>query len=372
MSKPLVQLTALGQSPWYDFITRDLVHSGELARLVREEGLRGMTSNPTIFEKAITGSSDYDADMKALGQKKPAEIVEALMIADVQAACDVFRPLYDAAGNGDGAVSIEVAPTLAHDTTGTITEAERLWERVARPNVMIKVPGTKAGLPAITHLIARGINVNITLLFSVARYREVIDAFSDGLMARIAKGLPIDGIHSVASFFVSRVDGMTDKALAGGGKKQKAGKRLLHKIAIANALDAYGVFRESLETDRWKTLAKHGAHVQRPLWASTSTKDPSLPDTYYVDALIAPETVNTIPPATWDAYADHGKPEIRITDETIAAARAELAAYAQLDVPSLEAITKELEDEGVEKFAASWNELLGAVRKQVEALSKAG
>ncbi len=368
MSKPLVQLTALGQSPWYDFITRDLVHSGELARLVREEGLRGMTSNPTIFEKAITGSSDYDADMKTLGEKKPAEIVESLMIADVQAACDVFRPLYDAAGNGDGAVSIEVAPTLAHDTAGTITEAERLWERVARPNVMIKVPGTKAGLPAITHLIARGINVNITLLFGVGRYREVIDAFADGLMARIAKGLPIDGIHSVASFFVSRVDGKTDHALEGAGD---TGKPLLHRIAIANALDAYGVFTESLETDRWKTLAKHGAHVQRPLWASTSTKDPSLPDTYYVDALIAPETVNTIPPTTWDAYADHGTPEVRITDETIAAARAELSAYANLGVPSLDTITKELEDEGVEKFAASWNDLLGAVAKQVKELSEA-
>lgn len=372
MSNPLVQLTALGQSPWYDFITRDLIQSGELARLVREEGLRGMTSNPTIFEKAITGSSDYDTELKALGEQKPAEIVEALMIADVQAACDVFRPVYDAAHNGDGAVSIEVSPTLAHDTAGTITEAERLWARVARPNVMIKVPATSAGLPAITHLTARGINVNITLLFSVARYREVIDAFVDGLMARVAKGQPIDAIHSVASFFVSRVDGMTDKALLGGGKKQKAGKSLLHKIAIANALDAYGVFRESLETDRWKTLAKHGAHVQRPLWASTSTKDPSLPDVYYIEALIAPDTVNTIPPATWKAYADHGKPEVRITPETIAAARATLAAYAKLDVPTLDTITQALEDDGVKKFEASWAELLGAVGKQAKEISKAG
>lgn len=368
MSNPLVQLTALGQSPWYDFITRDLIRSGELARLVREEGLRGMTSNPTIFERAISGSSDYDDDIKALAGKKPAEIVEALMVADVQAACDVFRPVYDTARNGDGTTSIEVAPTLAHDTAGTIAEAERLWERVGRPNVMIKVPATAAGLPAITHLTARGINVNITLLFSVARYREVIDAFSDGLMARIAKGLPIDGIHSVASFFVSRVDGKTDKALGGAGKK---GKPLLHKIAIANALDAYGVFEESLETDRWKTLAKHGAHVQRPLWASTSTKDPSLPDTYYIEALIAAETVNTIPPATWTAYADHGKPEMRITAETITAARRDLAAYAKLNVPSLDTITGELEDEGVEKFAESWSELLGAVARQAKELSTA-
>lgn len=369
MSNPLVQLTVLGQSPWYDFITRDLIQSGELARLVREEGLRGMTSNPTIFEKAITGSSDYDAEMKGHGQKKPAEIVEALMIADVQAACDVFRPVYDAAHNGDGAVSIEVSPTLAHDTAGTIAEAERLWARVARPNVMIKVPATSAGLPAIAHLTARGINVNITLLFSVARYREVIDAFVDGLMVRVAKGQPIDAIHSVASFFVSRVDGKTDKALEGAGD---AGKPLLHRIATANALDAYGVFEESLETDRWKTLAKHGAHVQRPLWASTSTKDPSLPDVYYIEALIAPNTVNTIPPATWKAYADHGKPEVRITPETIAAARADLAAYAKLDVPSLDTITQELEDEGVEKFATSWSELLGAVGKQAKEISSAG
>lgn len=369
MSKPLVQLTALGQSPWYDFITRELVQSGDLARLVREEGLRGMTSNPTIFQKAITGSSDYDADIRAHADKQPAEIVEALMIADVQAACDVFRPMYDQAGNGDGTVSIEVAPTLAHDTMATIAEAERLWERVARPNVMIKVPGTSAGLPAITHLIARGINVNVTLLFSVARYREVIDAFRDGLMARMAKGQRVDGIHSVASFFVSRVDGKTDDALEGAGKK---GKRLRHRMAIANAIDAYGVFRESLETDSWQTLAKHGAHVQRTLWASTSTKDPSLADTYYVDALIAPETVNTIPPATWDAYADHGEPEVRITDETIAAARAELATYEKLNVPSLEAITKELEDDGVDKFAASWHELLAAVEKQVQELTAEG
>lgn len=369
MSNPLVQLTALGQSPWYDFITRDLIRSGELARLVREEGLRGMTSNPTIFEKAITGSTDYEGDMKGLGQQQPAAIVEALMIADVQAACDVFRPLYDSAGNGDGTVSIEVAPTLAHDTAATIAEAERLWEQVARPNVMIKVPGTSAGLPAITHLTARGINVNITLLFSVARYREVIDAFVAGLEVRVAQGLPIDGIHSVASFFVSRVDGKTDAALVAMGD---AGSSLLHRIAIANALDAYGVFQESLETDRWKTLAKHGAQVQRTLWASTSTKDPSLPDVYYIEALIAPATVNTIPPATWVAYADHGQPEVRINDQTIAAARAELAAYAELDVQSLDSITLDLENEGVEKFAASWSELLDAVGKRAGELAQPG
>lgn len=368
MSNPLVQLTALGQSPWYDFITRDLIRSGELARLVREEGLRGMTSNPTIFEKAIAGSSDYDQEIAALTGKNPAEIVESLMVTDVQAACDVFRPVYDAARNGDGTVSIEVSPVLAHNTAGTIAEAERLWARVARPNVMIKVPATREGLPAITHLLARGVNVNITLLFSVARYREVIAAFQDGLLARVAKGQPIDGIHSVASFFVSRVDGLADKALEKAGKK---GTPLLHRIAIANALDAYGVFEESLTSDAWKVLSKHGAHVQRPLWASTSTKDPSLPDTYYIDALIAPNTVNTIPPATWTAYADHGTPEVRITTGAIEQARKDLAAHAALDVPTLDSITQHLEDDGVAKFEGSWHDLLAAVEARGQELNSA-
>ncbi len=368
MSQPLVHLGTLGQSPWYDFITRDLVASGELARLIREEGLRGMTSNPTIFEKAITGSSDYDDDVRTLASRGATaqEITEALMVADVQAACDAFRDLYDAASNGDGCVSIEVAPTLAHDTEATIVEAQRLWQRVDRPNVMIKVPGTKAGLPAITHLLGAGINVNVTLLFSVDRYREVIEAFLRGLEQRVDEGHAIDRLYSVASFFVSRVDGQTDPPIEQAGE---AAAPLLHRMAIANAVAAYATFGESLLTARWQTLAARGASVQRPLWASTSTKDPSLPDTYYVEALIAPDTVNTVPPATWQAYADHGDPHVRITPDAEAEAARTLARYRELDLPPLAERTAFLEDEGVDKFAASWHSLLDAIEAKAGALT---
>jgi transaldolase len=368
MSHPLVRLGQLGQSPWYDFITRDLIASGELARLIRDEGLRGMTSNPTIFEKAITGSSDYDEDVKVLASRGATaqEITESLMVTDVQAACDAFRSLYDASGNGDGCVSIEVAPTLAHDTEGTIAEAERLWQRVARPNVMIKVPGTRAGLPAITHLLGAGINVNVTLLFSVARYREVIDAFMIGMEQRAAAGHPVKRLYSVASFFVSRVDGQTDPAIAAAGE---VAAPLLHRIAIANAIDAYATFRTSVAMDRWKGLAAQGAPVQRPLWASTSTKDPSLPDTLYVEALIAPDTVNTLPPDTYRAYADHGEPMVRITPQAEAEAARTLARYAELGLPSLEERTAFLEDDGVKKFAASWQSLLDAIEAKAGVLA---
>jgi transaldolase len=354
----------LGQSPWYDFITRDLVHSGALAALIADQGLRGMTSNPTIFEKAITGSSDYDDDIRRLATDgaDAAAVVESLMVADVRAACDVFRPVFEAHGNGDGTVSLEVAPTLAHDTTATIAEAERLWQRVDRPNVMIKVPGTKAGLPAITHLLGAGINVNVTLLFSVERYGEVVEAFLAGLEQRQAGGQPIDGVHSVASFFVSRVDGQSDPAIAEAGE---AAAPLLNRIAIDNAIAAYAAFRASKATPRWQALAAAGARPQRPLWASTSTKDPALPDTLYVEALIAPETVNTLPPATFDAYADHGDPAVRITEEAERRAAANLARYHALGLPPLTELTAFLEADGVSKFAASWNQLLAAVDAKI-------
>jgi len=368
MSDRLITLGSLGQSPWYDFITRDLVASGELARLVRHEGLRGMTSNPTIFEKAITGSSDYDDDVRTLASRGATaqEITEALMVADVQAACDVFRSLYDTTTSGDGCVSLEVAPTLAHDTDATIAEAERLWQRVDRPNVMIKVPGTKAGLPAITELLAAGINVNVTLLFSVDRYREVIDAFMRGMERRIDSGHSVERLNSVASFFVSRVDGQTDPAIELAGESAAP---LLHRIAIANAVAAYATFRESLMTSRWQTIAARGAPVQRPLWASTSTKDPRLPDTFYVDALIAPDTVNTVPPDTWAAFADHGDPTVRITADAEADAARTLARYRELGLPSLEERTTFLEDDGVRKFAASWHSLLDAIEAKAGALT---
>ncbi|HEX3927943.1 MAG TPA: transaldolase [Gemmatimonadales bacterium] len=364
----LVQLGQLGQSPWYDFITRDLVHSGELARLIRDEGLRGMTSNPTIFEKAVGASTDYDEDIRSLakGGAKPAEIVESLMVADVQAACDVFRPVYDASGHGDGTVSIEVSPVTAFDTAATIAEAHRLWQRVNRPNLMVKIPGTAAGLPAITQCLADGININITLLFGVDRYKQVIDAFRTGLEQRAARGEPINQIHSVASFFVSRVDGQTDPALA---KIGFAAKGFLHRMAIANAMVAYDTFGKSLLTPRWQALVAKGAKAQRPLWASTSTKDHTLSDVYYVEALVASDTVDTIPPDTYRAYLDHGRPEVRITPDAEHQAAQLLADYEKLGAPSLASITAFLEEDGVKKFTESWNALLKRVEQKASALA---
>jgi transaldolase len=361
---PLLQLTALGQSIWYDYITRDLLASGELDRLIREDGLRGMTSNPTIFEKAIAGSRLYDDDIRRLseGGRNAGEIFEALAIADVQAACDVFLPLYRETGGRDGFVSLEVSPRLAHDSEATRYEAERLWHAVGRPNAMIKIPGTRAGLPAITGSIAAGINVNVTLLFSLERYGEVIEAFFQGLEQRLDRGLGIRSIGSVASFFVSRVDGKVDPLL-----NHRADESLRGMIAIANAALAYRNFRQSLASERWMRLGRAGAAAQRPLWASTSTKDPQYPDVYYVEALIAADSVNTVPPETLDAYRDHGRPAIRI-DDAIAAAPAQLAALEQAGI-DLQAVTRELEDEGVAKFAASHAAVLTGIEAKAGTLA---
>ncbi len=367
MTNSLVRLGALGQSPWYDFITRDLVTSGELARLIAEDGLRGMTTNPTIFEKAIAGSELYDDDIRRLAVegRRPAEIFEALAIEDVRAACDLFLPIYEASRGMDGLVSIEVSPTLANDSAGTIVEAERLWGRIARPNVMIKIPGTAAGLPAITHCLAHGINVNVTLLFAVRRYREVVEAFFTGLEQRAAAGKPVSGLASVASFFVSRVDAKVDPLLQ--RLAPTAGPGLpMAKAAIANACAAYAAFEELFGSPRWRVLAGRGAMVQRPLWASTSTKDPKLPDVYYVEALIAEQTVNTLPPATFAAYRDHGQPAVRI-HEGMAAASVVLRLLADLGI-SLDEITRTLEVEGVASFAASFESLLKVIEQKAAAL----
>jgi transaldolase len=356
---PLVRLGELGQSPWYDYITRGLVASGELARLIREDGLRGMTSNPTIFEKAVSGSGSYDDDIRRLGQegRSAAEIFEALAVADVRAACDVFAGLHRRTGGLDGQVSLEVSPELANDTSATIHEAERLWQALDRPNAMIKIPGTEAGLPAITRCIADGISVNVTLLFAVERYAAVIEAWLTGLERRLDAGLPLAPVASVASFFVSRVDGKVDALLdrASAG----AASPLRGRIAIANAASAYRLFEWSLGTPRWDRLAKAGARPQRPLWASTSTKDPQYSDTYYVEALVAPRTVNTLPPETFAAYREHGSPAVRIR-ESITAAPAELKALASAGI-DLATITRELEEEGVAKFAASYRSLLAGI-----------
>jgi transaldolase len=360
-TNPLLRLGQLGQSPWYDFITRDLVTSGELARLIAEDGLRGMTTNPTIFEKAVAGSDLYDEDIRQLAGtgKGPAEIFEHLAVDDVRAACDLFLPIHRATGGMDGLVSIEVSPLLARDASGTVAEAERLWRRIGRPNVMIKIPGTAEGLPAITGCLAAGINVNVTLLFAVSRYRAVVEAFLLGLEQRAAAGQPVAGISSVASFFVSRVDGKVDPLLrtATDGERPAEGT-----VAIANAAAAYGAFRELFGSPRWQALADRGALAQRPLWASTSTKDPKYPDVYYVEALIGRATVNTLPPATFAAYRDHGQPAPRLES----AVADGLACLARLGAGGidLDDITSTLEREGVDSFAGSFASLMKVIERK--------
>ena len=366
MTNPLVRLGELGQSPWYDYITRDLVATGELRRLIRDDGLRGMTSNPTIFEKAIAGSASYDADIRRLSEqgRSAGEIFEALAVADVRAACDEFAGLHQVTGGVDGQVSLEVSPALAHDTRATIHEAERLWAAVDRPNAMIKIPGTEAGLPAISHCVAAGISVNVTLLFSVERYRAVIEAWLAGLEQRLAEGGDLGPVSSVASFFVSRVDGKVDPLLDRAGHDALRGR-----IAIANACAAYRRFEGSLGTPRWQRLAQAGARPQRPLWASTSTKDPRYPDTFYVEALVAPRTVNTLPPETFAAYRDHGSPAVRI-HEGMAAAAERLKALTAAGI-DLATVTRELEDDGVAKFAASYAGVLSTIETKAGALAVA-
>ncbi len=362
MTNPLIRLGQLGQSPWYDYITRDLVTEGELARLIEEDGLRGMTSNPTIFEKAVSGSELYDDDIRSLTEagRDVAGVFDALSIEDIQGACDIFRPTFDELGNGDGTVSIEVGPALAYDADATLKEAIRLHDAVGRPNVFVKIPGTEAGLDPIERATAAGVNVNITLLFSVDRYKDVIEAYFRGLETRVKKGQPIAQIHSVASFFVSRVDTKVDKLLDAKGDP----KKVRGKAAIANACKAYQLFEATMASERWRLLASEGGNLQRPLWASTSTKDPAYPDIYYVEALVAPYTVDTMPPETFKAYKDHGEPTDRIHDG-MARADDTLEALAESGI-DLGQVTDELEKEGVEKFSASYDKLLEGLEAKME------
>src|SRR5579872_1966574 len=327
MTNPLIELDEAGTSVWLDYIRRKLVASGELQRLVDEDGLRGMTSNPTIFEKAIAGSTDYDVQIKDLvGQgKKPLEIFQTIATDDIRDACDILRPIYDRLNRKDGYVSIEVSPAAASDTERTLKEARELWAMVDRPNVMIKVPGTAEGLPAIEQLISEGINVNITLLFSVDNYVEVTERFIRGLERRQTAGNPVDHVASVASFFVSRVDSSVDKQLqakidaAGSDSEREKLKGLLGKAAIANAKIAYERFQQIFSGERWQKLADAGAMVQRPLWASTSTKNPEYRDVIYVEELVGPDTVNTMPQATMTAFKDHGRVAPTLTADLAAA-----------------------------------------------------
>ncbi len=346
-----------GQAVWLDFIERDLLTGGGLERLVRDDGVRGVTSNPSIFQKAIEGGGAYDRAVRELLEADPqittGALYEALAIDDIRGAADILRPLWSASGGGDGFVSLEVSPYLAADTDGTVAEAHRLWQAVDRPNLMIKVPATADGIPAIESLIGDGINVNATLMFSLADYEAVATAYLQGLErapdpARVA---------SVASFFVSRVDTKIDAALeAIGGERALA---LRGRAAIANAQLAYARFREVFHGAPFAALRRAGARVQRPLWASTSTKNPAYPDVIYVEGLVGPETVNTLPVATLEAYRDHGSPQAMLTAD-VGAAEALITELAAVGI-DLNAITDELQVEGVKAFADSFDQLLAAL-----------
>ena len=358
----LKQLGTLNQSIWLDYIQRDLIAGGGLRRLIEEDGLRGMTSNPAIFEKAIAESHDYDEDIRAMALqgKGAVAIYETLSQADVRSAADEFRPLYDSSDGKDGYVSLEVNPYLAHDTKGTTEEARRLSTALNRPNVLIKVPATAEGLPAIRQLISEGISVNVTLLFGLPRYRQVVEAYIAGIEARAAQGKPVKHIASVASFFLSRIDALIDplleKLIAQGGKEAELAKKARGQSAIASAKMAYQIYKEIFTSDRFRKLVDKGARVQRLLWASTSSKNPDYCDVKYVEALIGPDTVNTAPPETLDAYRDHGEPKARL-EQDVWEARRVLEQLPELGI-GIDKVTQQLEDEGVEKFNKPFDKLM--------------
>jgi transaldolase len=369
------ELHAAGQSVWYDNIQRALLVNGELARMIERGEVRGVTSNPTIFMNAITKSQDYDAALVPLAKagKSAEEIFWQLAIEDIQAAADLFRLLYEESDGGDGYVSLEVDPYLAHNTAGTIDAAKQLWQRVARPNLLIKIPSTVAGLPAITAAIAEGINVNVTLIFALDRYLNVMDAYLTGLEQRVAAGLPVDRIASVASFFVSRVDTKIDGLLAEivdrGGAHADPAASLLGKAAIANARMAYAHYQRVFSSPRFQALEAKGARVQRPLWASTSTKNPAYRDVIYVEELIGPDTVNTMPPHTLAAFLDHGEVRPGSLEEHVGEAEQTLVTLESLGI-SMCISTCQLELEGVKSFADAFTALLDAVEEsRVKAVS---
>ena len=357
----LHDLYELGQSIWYDFISRDFISSGKMQELV-EHGIRGMTSNPTIFEGAIAGGSAYDSQIARLDEQgmATAEIATELFMTDVRDACDVIRPVFNQSNGLDGYISLEVSPTLAHDTSGTVEEAHRLWKGVERPNLMIKIPATPEGYSAIRSCIADGINVNVTLIFSLDQYRQVVEAYLAGLEDRLSAEKTIDHIHSVASVFVSRIDSMIDNILTTIGSIEATGLR--GKAGLANSKLVYQEFHRLFSGERWEQLAAHGAHPQRPLWASTSTKDPSYPDLLYVENLIGAQTVNTVPPPTLDAILDHGKARLSI-EEGIDGAELILQQLEEVGV-SLAQVMDDLLKEGVEKFQASFTSLFDKIESK--------
>jgi len=365
---PIDKLHSLGQSIWYDNIERRLINNGELAKMIENKKIRGITSNPSIFNNAISKSNDYDDSMAPLAEvgKNKFEVYEALAIEDIKDACDLFLPLYTNSEGGDGYVSLEISPYLAGDTQGSITDSRRLWELVNRPNLMIKIPATQEGIPAIKEVIAEGINVNVTLIFSINRYLKVIDAYLSGLEQRLDDGLPVDKISSVASFFVSRIDSNVDEKLQtlvkADGESGYHGKNLLGKIAVSNAKLAFELHKEEFQSDRFGEIKAEGGRVQRVLWASTSTKNPSYPDTKYIDDLIGPGTINTVPPKTLVAFEDHGSAKITL-DKDLQEAKEAMKELADVGI-SISDVTKELEEKGVKSFADDFTSLLESVEKR--------
>jgi transaldolase/glucose-6-phosphate isomerase len=373
MATPLQQLCALGQSPWYDSIQRSLITSGGLRALI-DSGIRGVTVNPAIFEKAILGSTDYDAAIRDLLARggSPPDIYERLLIEDVGAAADLFRPLYDRTGGQDGFVSIEVSPNLAHDTAGSIAEARRFFSSINRPNVMVKVPATREGIPAIRQLIGEGRNINITLIFGLDYYEQVMDAYLAGLETLAADGTPLDQVASVASFFVSRVDTEVDKRLEAlitaeqTEARRKELDALRGKAAVANARIAYQHFLTTFAGERSHALREKGARVQRPLWASTGTKNPAYSDVKYVDELIGPDTVTTLPAATIDAYQDHGR-VVRTIDHDVDGAYRTIEQLESLGI-SMKDVTDRLLATGVTSFIDALSSLERAIGEKCAAL----
>ena len=370
---PLKALIRFGQSIWFDYIRRDLITTGQLARLIEDDGLRGMTSNPTIFEKAFSTSPDYQKPLGELARRGGLDakgIYETLALRDIQDAADALRRVYDQTKRRDGYVSLEVSPYLAHKTQETIDEAWRLWKAVGRENVMIKVPGTPEGLPAIRTLIGEGINVNVTLLFAQSVYEKVAEAYIAGLEDLAKKGGDLSRVASVASFFVSRIDTLIDGKIADTLKNPPAGadqallRSLQGKVAIANAKLTYQLYKKIFSGPRWQALTVKGATTQRVLWASTGTKNPAYSDVLYVEELIGPDTVNTVPPATFDAFRDHGKPRASLEHDVDAAQK----TMADLDRSgiSMKAVTDQLTEDGVKLFAEAFDKLLAAVEQQAK------
>ncbi|MET9217765.1 transaldolase [Streptomyces sp. NPDC088197] len=368
MTDALKRLSDEGVAIWLDDLSRKRITSGNLAELIDEQHVVGVTTNPSIFQKAISQGDGYDQQLADLAARRLTvdEAIRMITTADVRDAADILRPVFDRTDGQDGRVSIEVDPRLANNTKATVAEAKQLAWLVDRPNTLIKIPATPAGLPAITEVIGKGISVNVTLIFSLERYRGVMDAYLSGLEKAKSAGLDLSLIHSVASFFVSRVDTEIDKRLEKLGTDEA--KALKGKAAVANARLAYEAYEEVFSSDRWLALEKSGANRQRPLWASTGVKDPAYSDTLYVTELVAPNTVNTMPEATLDATADHGEITGDTVTGTYAQAKAELAAVAALGI-SYDDVVQLLEDEGVEKFATAWNELLASTQAELDRLA---